>query len=529
MTAPPKDNFWLPDLSDKQIQIFNFKANHYPCAMPPALLASGPRETGKTLGVVHRVIRHLWETNGARAAIIGRTIKNVKDAGVCRDFTEFCLPAWLRSGISSPEGHRFEYTTFDQQGNPGPKVDGATRTWYFRVRNYWGTESEVLLYSLDHDQEVETKLKNTRFSCIYIPELDKFKDRKVFTVSYHQLRMLYLTPDQHLWVADTNPAEEGPDHFAYKIFYQKEEQDSSDAALYQNFEVMELFLDDNPWLSEQRKATIRALYRHDPDLWNRYVLGKWVRRMETGAFSDVFLPNTHVVGDCSAPKEDDWEILVPGDNCVEMWTGWDMGDVNHAAHIGCKDVAPAPIDQKTSKPSPTGKEEYRFFVLDELVIIGGQLSIEKFCVEMLELIDYWEEKVKQLYGVKRVIWHHWSDQSAWAYKSAIDSCEELIVRRVSEGRIMLAATGLQTWGSVKKRGQLLRRLLYENRILISAKCFETIEMLKNMVKIEAASKYKHPFDSLTYALSAEEPAGVVNQLHFRTARKGHRMINIAAA
>ncbi len=490
--------------------------------MPPALLVSGPRETGKTVAVCHRIMRHLWETDGGRVGIIGKTIKNVKEAGVVRDFTDFVIPEWLRANLTSENGSTFAYTTKDTDGNLGPKVDGSTKTWYFRVRNYWGGESELMLYSLDHDADVEDKLKNTRFSCIYFPELDRFKDFRVFMVSYHQLRMFHLKPEQHLWIADTNPAEEGSDHFAYRIFYETEKliaENPDDAELYRNVRVIEMNFEDNPWLTEARIKAIKALYRHDQDMWNRYVEGKWVRFQPDGTFSDVFVGNVHTVGDASAKDEKDWEIIIPEENTTELISGWDMGDVNHSIHILCKRLtkaADSPQDQ-----------EYAYDVIDDLIFIKQKVSLEALTLAFLERKAYWEEKLKELYNVSRVRWRHWSDQSAWHYRAAIDAYDELIVRRTSLGEINLQKSMIQLAHSVKKRARMIRKLLFDNRLYISARCHGTIDMLKNMKDLSQDGIYKHAMDSLSYPLAAEEPRLLEMQLVPKTRTAG-RIINVGA-
>lgn len=506
------------------MECYNFEATNYPCEMPPALLLSGPRESGKSLSAIHRILKHLWFTNGARFAVVGKTTKNAKEAGVIRDFTEFCIPQWLDSGLHNPETTaRFDYTTTTAEGLPGPKVDGATRTWYFRIRNYWGTESELQLHSLEHDHEVEDKFKNTRFSGIYFPELDKWTDSKVFDITFHQLRMIGLLPEHHLWIADTNPSDQGKAHFAYRLFYEREIEDPADEVLYRNFKLIEMFLDDNPWLSDGRKQAIKALYRHDPDLYERYVNGRWVKRKEQGCFFDVFSYNVHVKGECLAPNKDDWEILIPNEGAHELITGWDLGDANHSAHI----ISKAIVDMdKEGKTIPEGR--FEFSVLDELVFIQDQIKIEDFTIEFLEKMDYWEVVLRNECGVDKPMWRHWSDQSAWAYRSAIDACDELLVRKVSKGRILLTSPHMQKKGSVEARCTFLRRLLYEQRLYISANCFKTIEMFKNMRDFKARSEYKHPRDSLSYAICAEEPAGVMKQLMPSRIRTKSGLITVGA-
>jgi hypothetical protein len=505
------DPVWVPELSPKGYRVFNFGAFNQPASVAPALLVSGPRETSKTISCMHKIARHLWEVPGARFVILGKTYKNVKEAGVVRDLIDFVMPKWIDAGVLNVAGKPFAYTTADASGNPGPKVDGSTRTWYFKIRNYWDGESELMLQSLDFDDDVELKFKNTRFSGIYIPEADRFKSDKVFTGTFHQLRMIHLRPDQHLWMADSNPAEEGPDHWLYKRFYTQDIVSDADARLYKNFEVIEMMFDDNPWLSDERKEDLKALYRHDPDLWNRYILGKWVKLKEQGGFADVFSKVSHVVGDA---ETDDTDAYVdPGPNVSRLICGWDLGTVNHSWHLIHK--RGRTVQWSNDKGQVLSREEYCYDVLDELVYVGEKIKISSFTEEVMGILDGWEDRLKRWYGLKEPSYTHWSDQSAWRWKNEEDmanSTDQMTVNLASDGKIVLQKCMLQKARSVMKRMDLLRRLCHENRVFFSSRCKATIEMLQNMTDPKKRNNpYKHPFDSLTYGIGAEEPNALFEQ------------------
>src|SRR5262249_18987491 len=126
-----------------------------------------------TWAVLHKLVRHLWDTDGARLAMFSKTMKKSKEGGTWSDINRITLPEWIASGIG------LRYTTKTNEGTPGPKIDGQTRTPYFRITNRHGTTSEAMLFSLDYDKDVEDKLKEMRFSCIYFSELSKFRERMV--------------------------------------------------------------------------------------------------------------------------------------------------------------------------------------------------------------------------------------------------------------------------------------------------------------------------------------------------------------
>ncbi|MDU9793834.1 hypothetical protein RGC27_08320, partial [Helicobacter pylori] len=75
---------WIPTISPKQVEIFN--------CYKPFVLVNGPLKSTKTIGCLHRMIRHAWETDGGRILIITKTIKNAIEGGVWTDFTDVCMP-----------------------------------------------------------------------------------------------------------------------------------------------------------------------------------------------------------------------------------------------------------------------------------------------------------------------------------------------------------------------------------------------------------------------------------------------------
>ena len=201
------EGFWLPDLFGAQWQQFNARSCY--------ALASGPSLSGKTIGWLHAIIRHLYDTPGARFAMFSKTLKTAKIAGTWEDINKLVMPEWIASGIG------VEYTTKTNSGNPGPKIDGSTRTPFFSIRNRHGGESSCYLFSLDYVEDIEDMIKEMRFSGVYFSELDKFTSRKVLSITLGRLRMPHLKFDEHLWIADTNPSEEREKSWIYEVWYQE--------------------------------------------------------------------------------------------------------------------------------------------------------------------------------------------------------------------------------------------------------------------------------------------------------------------
>jgi hypothetical protein len=468
------------------------------------VLVSGPRWSSKTISVVHKVIRHLWETPNARVALFSKTIKNAKDGGVWDDIISFGLPEWLDAGLTGKDDSIvFEYVV-------PPKADFITRTLYFKIRNYWGGESELKLFSLDHDWEVEAKVKGQRFSMFWFSELTNFNDRNVLTATKQQLRMPHLRLDQHQWIADTNPSDDGEDHWIYDLWYRDRIRENHPHPDFQKqLRLIEIFLSDNPFLSPEKLAEIKGDFAYDKDLYARYVEGKWVGGgTKNRLFADLFKSEIHVAGSTADADEKEWSLLLPTEQCFGLITGFDLGDANHSAHI-------------LEKIEHGGKTYWN--VLDELVVTGGEMSLEQFTKLFLEKMDAIEANIP---AGRKVWWRHYSDESCNRYRSAVDDYDRNIVLRASGGRIDLEGVPKPS-GSVEARKTILRRLLHEQRILISANCEATRAMLKrarggkHKGEVILGDKHKHPFDSLMYPILMESAYDVM-QFQSEIAATGKR-------
>lgn len=454
----------------------------------------------------------MWETDGARVALFSKTIKSAKVGGVWEDLVRYAVPEWIEANL---EGARsditFKYTV-------EPKVDGSTRTSLFKIQNYWGSESEIYLFSLDFDGEVAEKVKGTRFSMMWFSELTNFDDRAVYTISKQQLRMPHLRPEQHMWIADTNPSEDGEENWIYQLWYierllkeppehlQGEGERAAFKLMQSQMDLIEIMLEDNPYITREQKQQVMADHIYDRDLYERAVNGKWVSgTSKDRLFSDCYKPALHRVGDVESVREEEWEVALPSENCFELITGWDLGETSHSAHI---------LEKIGSG------DQIHWVVLDELVIINERMGIKEF-VDIFMGMMAWMEKAVAASGNKRQIaWRHYSDDSVNKYRSAIDDYERNVVWKASKEKIELEGVPKPD-GSIMARIYLLRRLLHDRRIHISAQCTRTHDMLRRARKGRARTEpflrdqHKHPFDSLTYPIIMESSydAAITKPVH----------------
>jgi len=479
--------YWVPDLMPKQMLCFNSYSRY--------LLLEGCKMSGKTRAALHKVARHLWETDRAEVGVFVRLTKSAKNSGIWEELCVTVIEEWMRNLYFHGKWVK-----------PGPQTtDGITKVAYFQVRNMHGTISKCSLYNSEDDTDAEKRIKGCRFSMAYIPEATNFSSRAIFDAVKVQLRMLHLPYECHQLLLDCNPAEEGESSWLYKLWMREKflpAETPGQKAFRDQLESIHFEISDNTKIDPREFEDLKASYEYNPDLYARYIEGKWTATTTNSHFADVFVENIHVIGEATSPNKDNWEMLVPSDNSTEFIGSFDPGDVNHSWHLFVKRIVGNAVS---------------FDVIDELVFLKTKISIEDFTFLVIEKMDYWQEYMQREYGQRELIWRHWSDDSVFNFSSAANSYDALIIRNVSEGRINLLAAN-KAKGAVRLRVELLRKFLFQKRIFFSAQLFETIRMLKGLKRgpsnvnfIDPLDPLKHIFDSLTYGLMGEAPMDAQNR------------------
>lgn len=523
---------WHPGTSPKQDYLRQI------CQQKKFVLAAGPRFSTKTIGCLHAFVEHGWLTPRGNDVIITISQTVGIDSGIWKDFVEVIIPQWIEGNFGL-EWVRKPYImgvskkpTCEITNITSLDMDALTRDDPERLRAAGGT-TIFQLESLKVEAEVEDRFKPRRFSGIYVPELSTFLQENTFTTWTECLRLLGLPSNKHLFLADTNPAPEGPASFIYKIWFELLNAEPASVsqeykALRDNLGRVDFEIDDNTFDTPERIAELKSKYFHDEDLYARYIKGEWVTASEDALFYKVFRPSIHVVGELETPGNPEPELMVPQENCSELVTGWDPGVVNSAAVI--MERAVTIIDKH-----PTSVLKY----LDELVITGESHSLEDFTLQFLKLMEFWEKEIGR---PGKTVWRHWSDRSVFdtqspesgryyhqiIYDASVQAVEDGLVNITEPVMLQAADRGP---GSVLQRVDLWKRLLFDDRLLFSAsKCPKLIQMNKSIRRgtsgisvIQKGSVYKHPFDAASYAAASEcydeLNRAVMNHL-FKTRRKG---------
>lgn len=499
---------WYPPMNPKQLEIFNDQHRY--------LLVHGPRKSGKTFGILHKVLRHAFDVKGAMIAIVCKTIKNAKAAGVWVLLSRM-LKIWEHQcpGFIVLEG---------------PKTAGDSKMSFVRIKNRWGGTSEIQCHSLEHSAEVEAKFKGPAYSMFWLSEFDQYCDEHAFDIFCDALRMW---PDvsyaEHQIIADCNPPDSGTNNwihdkwFKFKEAKPKEGENEDDQILRDSLHQILVMMDDNPQLDPHERRDIEARYRRRKALFNRFIKGIWEMDITDGHFSDVWKEDVHIIGKADGLK-DEWEVAVPTAQCKDLLTGWDIGESkNHSFHIIEKIITEVSVaDPKTGQLQR--RSIVSFSVLDELVVIRQFISVDEFVRAALEKMEYWEKYQMKINNLP-ITWRHWSDTSAFNDRASANKSDAAIAYESSNGRIVLQGAPKYR-DSNRDKVKLLWHLLYENRLFVSAQLFKTRQMFSMLrPDPDSISKYvkrddhKHPFDSLSYPIIAEAPADMFKSADIQTSSK----------
>lgn len=476
------DGSWSPTLTPRGVDVFN--------DMHRFLLVDGPRRSGKTLSILHKLCRHAWENPKACIAIVCKTLKNA-EIGVWKDLFSTVAAEWEKSGI----GFKISQPV---------RQNAASKLPYFRIRSCDGQESEFQLHSCERPEEAEEKFKGGRFSAIYISEADQIvspkdptKDRDLFNILAQQLRSLDVPHEAQQLICDCNPPKTALRHWIAKVFFPHTEGDGPrvDPVYSALFGRVSVPLESNTLLDPRERAELIAQFSYDPDLFARMVEGKWLEDIRDTHFADVF-GDSSIVGDVTDVERSKWSIIKPPDYAITFFTGWDLGDVNHAVcfFFGW----------------PTDFNTMSYANFDEVVSVERKIPIHAIAKRVEDKLKFWGDFFQERFG-RPIHWRHWSDTSAFnRYRAAANTYDAVLVRQATDHRILLQPVEKGP-GSVRQRLLLARRLLGERKVWQSAYCHNTNEMLRKLRRgsdddpVGSDDPHRHVWDAWSYALTMECP------------------------
>lgn len=480
---------WFPDLNPTQTLIFNDAS--------PIIVAVGEKGTGKSIGCLHKVVRHAYENFNALILVIAPTQSTgFQGAGV--DLETFILPMWEK-------GFGLKFTKW--------KLDPVTKDRHLWIGNRYGGYSMVLLKSIPFGSQVEARVKGPAPSMVYVDELTNCDSRNYFTFPRGQLGRRRGISGPQQYVASCNP--EGTTHWVYKLLYEESDgfvyktmregakayphdrekpgiiRDSSLSVYYVPFAENKHRLDPQ-YLIELEK-TLRA----DPILRARLIDGRWIDRPSGEAlFRLYFSEPKHVVGD---EKKKKGILPVKGYPIV---LGYDLGKVNSSIIFQqCIETKFGPF----------------WLVFDELCYTDEKIGYKRLTRLLLNKMAYWNRRMSYTFTFKHV-----SDSSAFnqfhAGKGSTDvrdilqySKEYLDEDAAKESDHLypgIKPIKLRECpkppDSVEDRVGLAIDLLTDKMIIVSATCKWVKNMFLHLQHEEGNTmepkrgKYIHTFDAMSY-------------------------------
>lgn len=492
---------WEPELTDKQREAYYNNAR--------VTLLSGPRYSGKTVGAIKRIIRHAWEIgNSSQGACVGVYCTTIKQGlgGIWKGIYTL-LQEWVEAGVEGENGVVFSMVN----GTNSLSSRGATRQYYMQIYNQFGAVSEFQLHSLEFEGDVEKKFFSTEFTALFFSELQNFHDVRSFRIPMLQLRSMsnHIPYEKFMWIADTNPPDEGDQHWAHQIFFVdpnlteppetcKTEEDKKSFNEYRkSTKLIEFTIHDNPKADPRVIDELKNMYRNDPEGWARFVEGKWVRGIGfKGAwFAKDFVQRKSqiVIGQADPRAEPEcWDVLLPQKETNSLFIGLDTGETNHAGAV-------------LQKRFVNGMSYWD--ILDEIVHIKSEIMLADFGEELLTKINTYEK-----YVGRAIDWTCWADTSLERFRpNSVEGTDANIIMSNTDFKFhIMFAVDAKKPKTVRRRLTLFINLLRQGRIFVSANCFETIKMFESLRKgntefqhIMKGDPNKHIFDALSYVIFSE--------------------------
>lgn len=498
---------WRPPLSEPGLALWECRKRY--------VLVHGPRKSGKSLAIADKLVRHAMSWPGSDICILTRTIAK-GEAGVWRNLTKpgGVLEKWQAHGLAK------YYSKNGKEGGPGYMP--SSKVPVIRLSNGPGKPpSTIQMHTLAEDENCEIKFKDYASDFVYVVEADSF-DRHVIETMRMTIRSMLVPYHAQQMVLDMNPPPEGKKHWAYKFI---SSPDPDEIAI-------QFPLEKNCFISDEEKLGVMAAYAHDINRVKRFYHGEWVEMAENSCFSDVFNENLHVVGEPLGATDgydvlDERSVLRPWNGAYQLDLGWDIGDKNTAVVLA----------------SPRQQDGVMCYdILDEVILLNSFSKIEDFVGMVMKMQQYWSGWLKSENGIHQPMWRHWSDSSSMTQRMALGGSEAQMIYDLSGGTISLHGVS-KGRDSISRRRDLLRRLLYENRVAVSSRCVGVLEMLRHLppkvIKtfrddlsgkdrvvtdgIDPNSPLRHSADALTYMLSSCVPLDLSAPA---SAREGSRSMTI---
>jgi len=464
---------WAPSLNSTQQKIFDSNVKN--------LFAYGERASGKSVGFLHKIVRHAYESFNGLVMIVVKVRSMATNGGVWTNLIYDVLPQWERGiGLTISE----------------EKMD-EMRCRYVFIENRHGGWSKIFLMSLPHEEQVAPRVKGIEPSMVYVDEITSMEGPAYYDALVQQLGRKKGAQVPQQYCASCNP--EGPSHWCYELFFERGLQSDGTREDYECYHVP--FSENKANVPPDYYNRVMDACANDPVDYKRLVEGEWVDRPSGDAiFKEFFFEQLHVKGDVNTriKPNPDYPIVV----------GYDLGQVCNAI-IFCQKIQL--------------KDKMVWIIFDEMVYVNRKISYEVLVPEIVRRMNWWNEEMETIFT-----WDHCSDNSAFnQFRASQGTYDHLDVERISE-RVSESfeepsfkikfRPAPKFPGSIEARVRMLQAKLQQEAILISYHCPKLRQMFMSLEsekpkrdKYDPRLAFKprrsvhgHPFDALTYAVSCYE-------------------------
>lgn len=451
-----------------------------------SFLAAGTinHNSGKTIGVGHKDIRHAYENNDALVLIVSPSIRTGNE-GVWHDLITLVIPQWA-------EGFGLEHSD--------SKLDPNTKDRHIWIGNRFGGWSKLLLMSIPHSSQVKARVKGPAPSFVHIEEITECDGREYFTHLSAQIGRRRGIAGPQQFIATCNA--EGPEHWVYRVFFE-ESLDPVTKERNPKYSIYHVPISENIHrLPDGYVENLYETYKNDPIQLRRLIHGEWIS-MPTGnaIFKDQWSAQVHFRGDFARGS-----FLHPVKG-FPIDVGWDPGPTNFAISF-----------QQTL---PTAEGKLLTIVFDEINHVSKPTPYRTVVAEVLRKMDFWSE-IEDF----EFTYEHSADDACFNQVRGDGRFDFVTLQDLSRDeagwpRILLKACPKGP-DSVPAAVRMMQAMLQDGELYVSAKCpkhKESFEHLESELVKEGVydphagyrpkrSPYLHQFDACRYALLRRRLRGV---------------------
>lgn len=429
--AAHKDETWQPSLTPAQEQLFYSDARY--------ILAWSEKFSGKTIGCLHKVMKHVYENRNAFAILLTRTGNMSKDGGAWHKLMTQVLPQWCEGlGLKWKTGTDKQHNTF---------------VW---VQNQYNEWSMIMDTSAPNPDQLEERFRGREPSIVFVDELTSCNSDKYFRAIAAQLQRRPGVDGVQQYLAATNP--DDPMHWVYQLWFVEAYDEKTDKWSEEFVNIYFPREENRKNVGDAYFKSLEETYRGDTTGAAWMIEGHWVPRPSgDGLFRDIYNPVVHVRPLDESGNPDQRRRLRPvAANPIIM--GIDPGSVYNAfvlqQHLR--------IDEKM-----------KWMIFDELVSTKKRISYEAFIPMVMRRIRWWRDEIKDEIPV---VWI--SDLSAFnQYRAAQGSFDVLEIERIYEAnraRFKLEPMKVKGCpkfnGSVVARTRLGQTMLANEEVIVSSGC-----------------------------------------------------------